>query len=74
MASQNPCRVSSRLVESSLTTQQLLGRADCNWHEQAGLEHLSWVVAAAVAGYFLIPDDSWTQTIYAELVGLLATG
>jgi diguanylate cyclase (GGDEF)-like protein len=29
---------------------------------------------AAVAGYFLTPDDSWTQTIYAELVGLLATG
>jgi len=32
------------------------------------------VAAAAVAGYFLIPDDSWTQTIHAELVGLLATG
>jgi diguanylate cyclase len=32
------------------------------------------VAAAAVAGYFLLPDDSWTQTIYAELVGLLATG
>jgi hypothetical protein len=32
------------------------------------------VAAAAVAGYFLIPDDTWTQTIYAELVGLLATG
>jgi diguanylate cyclase len=32
------------------------------------------VAAAAVAGYFLIPDDSWMQTIHAELVGLLATG
>ncbi len=28
----------------------------------------------AVAGYFLTPADTWTQTIYAELVGLCATG
>jgi diguanylate cyclase (GGDEF)-like protein len=27
-----------------------------------------------VAGYFLLPSDSWTQTVYAELVGLAATG
>jgi hypothetical protein len=27
-----------------------------------------------VAGYFLTPSDSWTQTVYAELVGLAATG
>ena len=27
-----------------------------------------------VAGYFLSPSDSWTQTVYAELVGLAATG
>ena len=44
-----------------------------------GMSRRAWntylgVVAAAVAGYFLIPDESWTQTIYAELVGLLATG
>ena len=32
------------------------------------------VAAAAVAGYFLTPNDSWAQTVYAELVGLLATG
>jgi diguanylate cyclase (GGDEF)-like protein len=32
------------------------------------------VVAAAVVGYLLTPDDSWAQTIYAELVGLFATG
>ena len=30
--------------------------------------------AAAVAGYLLTPNDTWTQTIYAELIGLLATG
>jgi diguanylate cyclase len=30
--------------------------------------------AAAVAGYFLTPDDTWVQTIYAEFVGLVATG
>jgi diguanylate cyclase len=30
--------------------------------------------AVVVAGYFLTPSDSWTQTIYAELVGLAATG
>src|SRR6266498_3398672 len=28
----------------------------------------------AVAGYFLTPADTWTQTIYAELVKLCATG
>jgi len=28
----------------------------------------------AVAGYFLTPSDTWTQTIYAQLVGLCATG
>jgi diguanylate cyclase (GGDEF)-like protein len=36
-----------------------------------------WYLAltlVAVAGYFLTPNDSWTQTTYAELVGLLATG
>src|SRR6266540_1533860 len=35
-----------------------------------------YLVAAlvAVAGYFLTPADTWTQTIYAELVGLCATG
>ena len=32
------------------------------------------VAVAAVAGYFLMPNDSWPQTIYAELVGLFATG
>jgi diguanylate cyclase (GGDEF)-like protein len=32
------------------------------------------LILAAVAGYFLTPNDSWTQTIYAELVGLMATG
>ena len=32
------------------------------------------VAVAAVAGYFLMPNDSWPQTIYAEGVGLLATG
>jgi diguanylate cyclase len=31
------------------------------------------VSAAAVAGYFLTPDDTWTQTAYAEVVGLAAT-
>jgi hypothetical protein len=28
----------------------------------------------AVAGYYLTPADTWTQTIYAELVRLGATG
>jgi diguanylate cyclase (GGDEF)-like protein len=32
------------------------------------------VSVAAVAGYFLTPADTWMQTIYAELVGLAATG
>jgi diguanylate cyclase (GGDEF)-like protein len=32
------------------------------------------VSAAAVAGYFLTPDDTWTQTAYAQVVGLAATG
>jgi diguanylate cyclase (GGDEF)-like protein len=32
------------------------------------------VSAAAVAGYFLTPDDNWTQTAYAQVVGLAATG
>ena len=32
------------------------------------------LILAAVAGYFLTPDDTWAQTIYAELVGLVATG
>ena len=29
---------------------------------------------AAVAGYFWVPDDTWAETVYAELVGLVATG
>jgi len=36
-----------------------------------------WYLALAlvtVAGYFLTPNDTWTQTFYAELVGLVATG
>jgi hypothetical protein len=36
-----------------------------------------WYLAltfVAVAGYFLVPADTWAQTIYAELVGLVATG
>ena len=28
----------------------------------------------AVAGYFLVPADTWAQTIYAELVGLVRPG
>jgi diguanylate cyclase len=32
------------------------------------------VAAVVVAGYFLTPSDSWIQTIYAEFVGLAATG
>jgi hypothetical protein len=32
------------------------------------------VSAVAVAGYFLTPDDTWTQTAYAQVVGLAATG
>jgi diguanylate cyclase len=32
------------------------------------------LTVAAVAGYFLVPNDTWAQTIYAELVGLVATG
>jgi diguanylate cyclase len=32
------------------------------------------LILLAVAGYFLTPADSWTQTVYAELVGLAATG
>ena len=32
------------------------------------------LILAAVAGYFLVPDDTWAQTVYAELVGLVATG
>lgn len=32
------------------------------------------VAVVVVGGYFLTPSDSWTQTIYAELVGLAATG
>jgi diguanylate cyclase len=32
------------------------------------------VSSAAVAGYFLTPDDTWTQTAYAQVVGLAATG
>ena len=46
---------------------------------EAGMSRWTWngylaVAAAAVAGYFLTPNDSWAQTIYAELVGLFATG
>jgi diguanylate cyclase (GGDEF)-like protein len=32
------------------------------------------VAVVVVGGYFLTPNDSWTQTTYAELVGLAATG
>jgi diguanylate cyclase len=32
------------------------------------------LILGAVAGYFLVADDTWAQTIYAELVGLMATG
>jgi diguanylate cyclase (GGDEF)-like protein len=38
------------------------------WRRYLGL------ALVAVAGYFLTPDDTWTQTGYAELVGLAATG
>ena len=46
---------------------------------EAGMSRRTWdgylaVAAAAVAGYLLTPNDSWAQTIYAELVGLFATG
>ena len=46
---------------------------------EVGVSRRTWngylaVAAAAVAGYFLLPDDSWGQTVYAELVGLFATG
>ena len=32
------------------------------------------LASVAIAGYFLTPTDTWTQTAYAELVGLAATG
>jgi diguanylate cyclase len=38
------------------------------WRRYLGL------ALVAVAGYFLMPGDTWTQTAYAELVGLAATG
>jgi diguanylate cyclase (GGDEF)-like protein len=45
---------------------------------KAGMSNRAWrwylaLALVTVAGYFMTPNDTWTQTIYAELVGLFAT-
>jgi hypothetical protein len=47
--------------------------------DRTGVSNRAWsgylaLTLGAVAGFFLVPDDSWAQTIYAEVVGLVATG
>ena len=51
-----------------LPIQADMGSRGLGWRQYLGL------ASVAIAGYVLTPNDTWTQTIYAELVGMAATG